>query len=459
MAAHRDGEGGSSQRGRRSPRRWTRWLGWVILLSFATGSLYFLTLRHHWRSEFHQRIAAIHAAGFPVTGEELNAWYSWPQAGENAANWITGAATLQRKLDPETWKPLESLVGRGGERQSPTEPLSGVLKELLERYIQDNSKALQSLHEAVTIAECRYPVDLSKGPGVLTTHVSDVREGCRLLSLEATLHAENKDPNGTAKAVEAVLRIAQSLDREPMMISHLVRMAAANVAVVALERALNQIELTERQLAGLQKAFGDTRGTDGLLRALVGTRCMDLIMYERPQALHLQDFGIRLPVPLLEAYVALGLSAREGVFFLDHMGECLRIAHLPTFERPAAIEAAETRLRARRGLFLRQFGYMSVLIRRETQEVAWREIAMTVLAAERHRLVHGSLPESLGQLVPDYLVTAPVDPFDGLPLRFERTDRGFEVYSVGEDRKDDGGKDEPRKRQGETYDLVFRVER
>ncbi len=33
------------------------------------------------------------------------------------------------------------------------------------------------------------------------------------------------------------------------------------------------------------------------------------------------------------------------------------------------------------------------------------------------------------------------------------------VYSVGEDGKDDGGKEEPRKKQGETYDLVFRVER
>ncbi|MCX5643293.1 MAG: hypothetical protein NTZ17_01210 [Phycisphaerae bacterium] len=450
MAVHRDEGIDLPDRDRCARRRWTKWLWWAIVVSLLAGGLYFASLRHHWRAEFHQRIETIHAAGFPVTGQELDAWYPWPQAGENAANWITGAATLQRKLDPETWKPLESLVGRGGERQNPSAPLPGDLKELLERYVRDNAKALESLHEAAAIAECRYPVDLSQGPSVLMTHISDVHEGCRLLCLEAVLHAENKDPNGTARDIHAVLYVARSLDREPMMISPLVRMAAANVATVALERAMNQTEFREEQLEGLQKAFSDTRGTDGLLRALAGTRCMGLIVYERPQALDRRDFDLPLPVPLLEAYDALGLSAREGIVFLDYMDECVRIVQLPTFERPAAIEAAEAHLRARRGVFLRQSTYMAGLIRRETHEVAWREVAATSLAVQRYDLAHGNLPESPGQLVPDYLAAVPVDPFDGLPLRFKRTDRGFAVYSVGEDCKDDSGKEEPRKKQGET---------
>jgi hypothetical protein len=161
----------------------------------------------------------------------------------------------------------------------------------------------------------------------------------------------------------------------------------------------------------------------------------------------------------LEVYDALGLSAREGVIFLDYVDECIRIVQLPTFERSAAIGAAEARLRTRRGVFLREFGYMSFLIRRETQELAWIELAAAALAVERYRLARGSLPESLDQLVPDGFGVVPQDPFDGASLRYKRLDRGFVVYSVGEDCKDDGGKEEPHKKQGETYDLVFRVER
>ena len=42
----------------------------------------------------------------------------------------------------------------------------------------------------------------------------------------------------------------------------------------------------------------------------------------------------------MEMYGAVGLAAREGTIFLDHMEECLQIAQLPAFQRPAAIEAA-----------------------------------------------------------------------------------------------------------------------
>ena len=137
----------------------------------------------------------------------------------------------------------------------------------------------------------------------------------------------------------------------------------------------------------------------------------------------------------------------------------MRIVQLPAFQRPAAVDAADARLRARRGLFVHEFGYAAFFIRREMQGAAWMELAAAALAVERYRLARGSLPETLGQLVPGYLAAVPIDPFDGLPLRFQRTDRGSAVYSVGEDRKDDGGKEEPRKKQGETYDLVFQIER
>jgi hypothetical protein len=459
MAAHRDEDAVSSERGRRSPRRWTKWLGWAILVSLVAGSLHFLTLRHHWRAGFHKRVEAIHAAGFPVTGEELDAWYPWPQAGENAANWITGAATVQQKLDQEQWKPLEVLVGRRSERPPLAEPLSAELKVLLEQFVQRNSKALESLHQAAAIPECRYPVDFSQGPSIQIPHIGDVRDGCRLLGVEAAWQAESGNSKGAAEAVEAILQVAGSLDKEPIMMSHLVRMAGANVAIGPLERALSRVEFTDEQLARLQQAFGDVHGEDGLLRAVAGSRCMYLVAFQRPQALDREQFNHLPPVPLLEAYSALGFSARDGIAFLDHMDECMRIVQLPAFQRPAAVDAADARLRAKRGLFVHEFGYAAFFIRREMQGAAWMELAAAALAVERYRLARGSLPESLGQLVPGYLAAVPVDPFDGLPLRFQRTDRGFAVYSVGEDRKDDGGKEEPRKKEGETYDLVFRVER
>ena len=62
--------------------------------------------------------------------------------------------------------------------------------------------------------------------------------------------------------------------------------------------------------------------------------------------------------------------------------------------------------------------------------------ALGVLSFERER---GALPPSLDALVPAFLDSAPVDPFSGAGLRFDRAHRV--LYSVGSDAIDEGGRE------------------
>lgn len=79
----------------------------VSLLCLAVVGL--LIMRWHWRAQFHRRIEAVRAAGFPVTWQELDAWYPWPSTGQNAANLVLGADDCCQKLPKvpresgETW--------------------------------------------------------------------------------------------------------------------------------------------------------------------------------------------------------------------------------------------------------------------------------------------------------------------------------------------------------------------
>jgi hypothetical protein len=462
MAVDSDEGTDLSSRSARSRRRWGKWFWIIVLILPLAGTIYFVNLRHHWRAEFHRRIEAIRAAGCPVTGKELDAWYPWPQGGENAAGWITGAATLHHKLRQEYSRLLERIVSRSGERPDPNQPLPEDIGDLLERYVRENVKALEMLHGATSFVECRYPIDLSQGSGVGMPHIADVREGCLLLCAEAVLCAEEGDPNGATRAIEAALHVACSLDQEPIMLSHLVYMEGVSWAAAALEWVLNAVPFTEEQLARLHRAFSGIHANDALLRAVMGDRCLLLGAFEKPKVLSRRRFSKVPPIALLEVYDAVGLAAREGIIFLDYLDECLRIAHLPAFQRPAAIGAAEAHYgRSRKGVLLGLVDTRSMpaMIGYELKHVAQLEIARTLLVVERYRLAHGSLPKTLDQLVPGCLAAVPEDPFDGAPLRYKRLHRGFLVYSVGEDRTDDGGREEPRKKQGETYDLVFRVER
>jgi hypothetical protein len=70
--------------------------------------------------------------------------------------------------------------------------------------------------------------------------------------------------------------------------------------------------------------------------------------------------------------------------------------------------------------------------------------AATALAIERYRLAHGMWPTTLADVTGDrFLSSIPADPYDGRPLRYLVGPDGVVVYSVGPDRRDDGGKRPP----------------
>src|SRR5262249_8508018 len=97
----------------------------------------------------------------------------------------------------------------------------------------------------------------------------------------------------------------------------------------------------------------------------------------------------------------------------------------------------------------------------DASALARLQVARTALAIERWRLSHDKrLPDSLSELVPEYLPSVPLDSFDGQPLRYKKLEHGYFVYSIGSDFKDDGGKEKPADvSDWAGYDITFRVER
>jgi len=76
--------------------------------------------------------------------------------------------------------------------------------------------------------------------------------------------------------------------------------------------------------------------------------------------------------------------------------------------------------------------------------------AMIACALERHRLATGQYPNSIEQLVPQYVDRLPTDLFNGKPLRYRATpDSNYLLYSVGWNELDDGGVTGGENREGD----------
>jgi hypothetical protein len=82
----------------------------------------------------------------------------------------------------------------------------------------------------------------------------------------------------------------------------------------------------------------------------------------------------------------------------------------------------------------------------DQRRAALLELLIVELMIRDFQSEHNRLPETLDELVPLYLPSTPIDPYDGRPIRY-RTDahrpHEFALYSVGQDRVDNGGKDVP----------------
>ncbi|MEP6914886.1 MAG: hypothetical protein ABJC89_04540 [Acidobacteriota bacterium] len=73
------------------------------------------------------------------------------------------------------------------------------------------------------------------------------------------------------------------------------------------------------------------------------------------------------------------------------------------------------------------------------ETLARTRASIAALAVARYQRANGALPATLADLVPAYLEAPLLDPFTAAPLVYRPDGKRYKVYSVGINRKDDGG--------------------
>ena len=82
-------------------------------------------------------------------------------------------------------------------------------------------------------------------------------------------------------------------------------------------------------------------------------------------------------------------------------------------------------------------------------------VALLALALAEYKREHGQYPDTLSDLSPKYLKTIPKDRFTDKPLKYQRQDQGYLLYSVGANGQDDKGQD--RNANNAADDWAIRV--
>lgn len=414
----------------------------MILLLLVVG-LGVLRLRVGYR--FRSRVDELHAQGYPMSEAELNEHHAIPPDAENAADLYGQAFDVYVEANADEKHGLPKV----GTASLPglSEPLPTDMKVLAQTFLAKNETALSYLHRAAKIKHCQYPVKFSQNPLQSIPNHTAARQAAFLLSLEASVHLGNGDPKRAVNSIEAALALAAKFPPS-ILVNRLVQVAMQALALQSLERVLNQVSPTEQDLLSLSEAIYAFEASTGQRQTFIGERCYGLYSLD-------QTLGKTV---LARAF---GIVQSQSTKYIDMVQAFIDITDQPEHQRVQLCKTIGSAA-SEYGMFAQTLipGFVRAF-ELENRCLAQCRVARTALALERYYLAQGQLPEAIADLVPAYLPGMPTDPFDGQALRYRKLDRGFVVYSVGENLNDDGGQ-EPEKGEGrkDKYrDIGFTVKR
>ncbi|MBL9175162.1 MAG: hypothetical protein JNL10_16605 [Verrucomicrobiales bacterium] len=461
-------------------------LGAVVLMAW------FFTWRVGNSRAVRRAEAAIRQRGEPLTLADLAQRERDIPADENAA---AAMLDLWESEDPGFWRgfrsgkhPLPKQVERrldpvlktvaldrpGLRRDQPLDP---EIQSAADALLRERSGRLEAVRAALRRPQARFPHRWMEGGAMQLPYLSAIRGEGMLFHLEALGAIERGDVAAALGAFQSTVLLQRLLAEEPILIAQWVRLRLAGRLIHDLERLMTRVPLSPAQLAQVREVLLRLDLRDGLEPTMQVERVLALGSFDLTddtlsaveaengpdaEATVIDPKQYRTGQKVLRA---LGLTDVDRRLMLETLGEGVLIAKQGT---PESVQKFEERferadLEARafppRIFSLLLLPSLSRAATRFAEFEAQRRAALTAVAVERYRQEHqGRLPETLSELPLDPAELR-VDPLDGAPMRFRRLSKGYEVYSVGGDRVDDGGREKPAKGNVGNFDITFFVER
>ncbi|HJT33072.1 MAG TPA: hypothetical protein VJ783_13605 [Pirellulales bacterium] len=407
------------------------------------------------RRELNRELDLIEAADEPITPDDLGELYAPPIADQDATElWVAATQEFDRIRAGE-------FIAYG-DRAYPSR--EGVWPDMshAEQMVAKYRPALDQFYRASERGGAvRFPVDFSQGYSTLLEHGVPLNIATIVLANEAALKAYQGDNAGSIRAIRAIFGIVRSFENEPVQISQFVRLAHQGTAIRTIEALLPMLSLSDEEVLELRELMRQVDFGRALQISLLGERAnaVDLLLSDDPRGTLGKDDDEPQPPPNGRRFA----RTRDLIFYLRRVRSLMGATHLSGATRQAELILVERELEGFfdsdaattypwSNFFLRNICTMIVhCLKCEAHAMT----GDTALAALLYRRETGRPPGQLQDLVPDYMPTVPLDPFDGGPLRFRADGQRFVVYSIGPDCADDGGA--PFKNLDQPYDIEFRV--
>ena len=355
--------------------------------------------------------------------------------------------------------------------------------------IAANQPAIDLLHQVMERPKLDFQLDYQKNFDLPLPHLMQMKKASQKLAATAIFNLHGGDTGAATTNILTLLALVQKNEAEGVLISDLVRIAMTAIAEVPTWDLLQITNVTEAQLTALQKGWEQLDFIGGATNVFALERAWGIDTIEKARSSHEgyeKIFGLVSSMgmaatptgsswgwpPDWEAitekprYAVAEIMWRSSWSYTDELRtlkteqiilEALRLMQTKRNEFYKADydemvkKLSSLGIANAGGVFFRalkipdmsgmfgDWGLSSSVLKILRTETVCR-IAATAIALKRFQLQHGQWPELLNELVPEFIVSIPIDPYDGKPLKYHpNTDGTYLLYSVAENGVDDGG--------------------
>ncbi len=383
-----------------------------------------------------------------------------------ATNWIHSRSwRLGNRLNLEGWQQdifASTNLQHRAEMSTPAEDVLYALK-------QHDTALSELLMASQTRPLSRFNVNYEEEskPAILLPHLAPVKNMVEVLRMRAIASlAAGKNESAFAD-VNLMLRLTESIESEPFLISKLVRIACVEMSVTAIWEGLAGHSWTEGQLKALQIRLSSCdlikdgwHGFEGERQA--GNHTIEFLR-KYPHMMGRIGYnsgGVNWPyagggerhwfklIPsgwfyfeqvnyntAYENFIMAAASRSKDQLDLKKLKETSK-----AMERELADRNPWKAISRHRVLSHLLLPWVKNFAQKSVYAQSTIDMAIVAIGLEHYYLKHQGYPASLDALVPDYVPVLPHDIAVKSPFKYERQSKeAFRLWSVGWNQKDDGG--------------------
>lgn len=454
------------RRKRRALSLWKIVLGIIVVLMLAHGVVVL-----YLGQQYHAAVKALKAQGLPVSTAELTR-AKVPDDQNGAFLFMKAFNLLDDKQNKKAVDLLETFLSQQsvGAHNNRFPPVSWTDAKQASRQL---AGVVPLTQQALSQPSCQFTTNWAIDDVAKFRYYSKLRSLEKVLTADAVIDTHDGRMDEAYRKIDLAFRTAQVLKNEPNIMCILVTTANTGISYGALQSVLQYGTPDRTQATKLNRLLVDTNFDHNMAYALRGERATQLSEFDRMTKHGLYDYFVspgtsngvndkRMNGWAL-SYIVRPLIYMDAISYIRAMNETIAIAekHYPNAElQQKALSKLESSIP--RYAFMTKFLFpvFPTAIVKTHLTRARAALTQILLAAQQYKVSHGQYPDTMAQVRSAGITGIPMDPLSGKDFVYKRTAKGFTVYSVGDDFKDDGGKQiDNRWGHDHSGDIVLKWER